>query len=302
MRTQFFLYFFISFLFMSNLDAQNNKIEGPLQNFVNTSFMLKFKDVKIEAEAAVRRFKAQSQNLNAEDVQAVQTGYEQSAYRFNQLLSNIKSDFLNAKKVKYISQFPDDYMRSLELELGQLTEFYSMHFLQPLADANAEQVDGSAAVLLIVELVGLTKSLVSYFSQVRQHSRRFSENYLQQNLILPFRFRSWDEISAEGSMMPSPAADIYSPDLMEAPSLDPLLQETTNLLAPNPTYQEDGFQQGTYQSADTYDEWLEESGEEIDWDVDSNTDTVEPLDSIQQSALPKTPSKAKSVNAIKKKY
>lgn len=239
----------------TTLAAQTNKIEGPLQNFVNTSFMLKFKDVKIEAEAAVRRFKLQSPQLDPLAVQQVQTGYEQSAYRFNQLLFQIKGDFLNSKKVKYISDFPDDYLRSLELELHQLTEFYAIHFLQPLADANETQVDGSAAVLLIVELVGLTKGLLNYFAQVRQHSRQFSEAYLLQYLIQPFRFRTWDEISADGMMMPSPGQDLYTPNLLEAPSFDPLLQETTNLLTPNP-----GFQTDPYQAADTYDEWLDQQG------------------------------------------
>jgi hypothetical protein len=249
------LLFVLSLLLGTSLSAQANKIEGPLQEFVNTSFMLKFKDVKIEAEAAVRRFKVQAHELDPLAVQQVQTGYEQSAYRFNQLLFRIKGDFLNTKKVKYISQFPDDYLRTLELELHQLSEFYAIHFLQPLADANEEQIDGSATILLILELVGLTKGLFNYFSQVRQHSRQFSEKYLQENLIQPFHFRTWDEIGAEGSMMPSPAQDIYAPYMMEAPSLDPLLQETSNLLTPNPTYQED-----PYQTADTYDDWLNQQG------------------------------------------
>lgn len=297
MKTQLFLYLAISFFLSSSLEAQSNKIEGPLQAFVNTSFMLKFKDVKIEAEAAVRRFKVQSHNLDPKDVQAVQTGYEQSAYRFNQLLFNIKGDFLNTKKVKYISQFPDDYLRSLELELGQLTEFYSMHFLQPLADANAENVDGSAAVLLIVELVGLTKGLINYFSKVRQHSRRFSENYLQQNLIQPFHFRAWDEISAEGSMMLSPAADIYSPDMMEAPSLDPLLQETSNLLTPNPTYPEDN-----YDSIDTYDEYLDESDGEENWDNETPMQGIIQSDTIQLIRGPTSHKTIKPAKAPAKKH
>jgi hypothetical protein len=259
MRTLYFLFLVIGLFFSTTLGAQNNKLEGPLQEFVNTSFMLKFKDVKIEAEAAVRRFKLQAHQLDPAAVQQVQTGYEQSAYRFNQLLFSIKGDFLNSKKVKYIAEFPDDYLRSLELELHQLTEFYAMHFLQPLADANEEHLDGSAAILLIAELVGLTKGLFDYFSRVRQYSRQFNENYLQQYLVQPFKFRGWDEIGAEGSMMPSPAQEIYAPNMLEAPTLDPLLQETTNLLVPNP-----GFQGDPYQSADTYDEWMNQSGENYD--------------------------------------
>ncbi|MEL7221684.1 MAG: hypothetical protein AAGJ93_10220 [Bacteroidota bacterium] len=296
MRTIFLLSLFVGLLLHTSCFAQNNKLEGPLQQFVNTSFMLKFKDVKIEAEAAVRRFKAESHALDPLAVQQVQTGYEQSAYRFNQLLYGIKGDFLNNKKVKYIAEFPDDYLRSLELELHQLTEFYSMHFLQPLADANEEQLDGSAAILLVVELVGLTKGLFDYFSRVRQHSRQFNENYLQQHLIQPFQFKSWDQIGAEGSMMPSPAQDVYMPDMMEAPSLDPLLQETTNLLMPNT-----GFEDDPYQSADTYDEWLDQSDEYYDEDG-SATDSIITPDSTQLIIIPDTqPKKPATVPTTTKK-
>lgn len=296
MRTIILLSLLIGLLFNTSLSAQNNKLEGPLQQFVNTSFMLKFKDVKIEAEAAVRRFKLQAHMLDPVAVQQVQTGYEQSAYRFNQLLYGIKGDFLNNKKVKYIAEFPDDYLRSLELELHQLTEFYSMHFLQPLADANEEHLDGSAAILLVAELIGLTKGLFDYFSRVRQHSRQFSENYLQQHLIQPFQFRSWDQIGAEGSMMPSPAQDVYTPDMMEAPSLDPLLQETTNLLVPNA-----GFQDDPYQSADTYDEWIDQSDEYYDEDGSSTEGGITP-DSTQLIIIPNTqPKKPASTPATTKK-
>ncbi|MCB9280232.1 MAG: hypothetical protein H6562_15170 [Lewinellaceae bacterium] len=253
MRPHFFILFMLALCAYLPANGQQNKVEGPLKDFVNTPFMLKFKDLKIEAEAAVRRFKLQSHELAPGDVQKVQTGYEQSAYRFNQLLSNIKTDFLNPKKVKYISEFPEDYQRSLELELHQLTEFYALHFLQPLADATGQQMDGSPALLLVVELVGLTKGLIQFFSQSRQQARRFNEAYLQQNLYRPFHFLGWDEIGPEGSMMPSPAEEVIEPNLMEPPSLDPLLQEATQLLTPT--------QQGynSYDGANTYDEYIEQS-------------------------------------------
>ncbi|HMQ46831.1 MAG TPA: hypothetical protein PKA00_04920 [Saprospiraceae bacterium] len=240
---------------LTPLLAQQNKVEGPLNSFVNTDFMLKFKDLKIEAEAAVRRFKLQSHELLPEDVQAVQTGYEQSAYRFNQLLYNIKDDFLNSKKLKYISAFPEDYLRTLELELHQLSEFYAIHFLQPMSDATGEEVDGSPAILLIVELVGLTKGLIQYFGEMKQQSRHFNEAYLNEHLIQPFAFRTWDEIGAEGTFMPSPAGEVIVPDLMEAPSLDPLLNEASDLLQPVLD------QTDNYDETETYDDWLEQNND-----------------------------------------
>lgn len=251
-----------AFCLTNTLSGQSNKVEGPLQNFVNTGFMLRFKDLKIEAEAAVRRFKAQSHELAPADVQKVQTGYEQSAYRFNQLLTNIKGDFMNPKKLKYIAEFPDDYQRSLELELHQLSEFYALHFLQPLADATGKQMDGGPVLLLVMEMVGLTKGLIHFFTQSRQQARRFSEAYLQQNLIQPFKFRSWDEVGPEGSM--SPAEEVYTPDMMEPPSLDPLLQEASQLLQTPVDQPVDEFD-----GANTYDEWLEQNEQPVESPQDS---------------------------------
>ncbi len=274
MKTSLFSLLFILTIGASNtLSGQSNKVEGPLQSFVNTGFMLKFKDLKIEAEAAVRRFKLQSHELAPADVQKVQTGYEQSAYRFNQLLNNIKGDFLNPKKLKYIAEFPDDYQRSLELELHQLSEFYALHFLHPMADATGKQMDGGPVLLLVVEMVGLTKGLIHFFTQSRQQARRFSEAYLQQHLIQPFKFRSWDEIGPEGSMAPSPAEDVYTPDMMEPPSLDPLLQEASQLLQTPVVQPVDEFD-----GANTYDEWLEQNG----------TPATTPQDSISSPAGLKT--------------
>ena len=43
----------------------------------------------------------------------------------------------NPKKLKYIQKFPDSYIKGLELELYQLSDFYAINFQQPLADALA---------------------------------------------------------------------------------------------------------------------------------------------------------------------
>jgi hypothetical protein len=233
-----------------SLKSQNSKLEGPLHEFLNSGFMLKFKDMKIEGEAAVRRFKLQAPQIDPENVQRVQAGYEQSAFRFNQLLNNIKADYLNPKKLKYIGDFPGDYQRSLELELHQLSEFYAVHFLQPLADATGEDIDGSPAILLVIELAGLARGLVNHFIQAKQQARRFNEAHLQQHLVQPFRFRTWDEIGPEGSMMPSPAMEPIMPDFFSPPSLDPLLQEATQFMHAQPA-------SDPYQEFGTYDQLLE---------------------------------------------
>nr|MBX2872817.1 hypothetical protein [Saprospiraceae bacterium] len=192
-------------------------------------------------------------------VKKVRIGYDQTAARFNQVLTNIKADFLNPKKLKFISKFPDDYLKGLELELYQLTDFYALNFQQPLADAQAEELDGGAIFLLLSELIGLSKGLFSYFGQIRQNARQYNEAYLQQHFFKPNRMSAWDEINDGGgagyqnydnyaeeptytdptdSDMTYPANDAEFPEI----NLQSLEQLKNN---------------DQQQEAETYDEWLD---------------------------------------------
>ncbi len=272
--------------------AQPGKVEGPLNEFVNTDFMRKFLDMRIEAENTVRRFKKQAPDLDPEPVRKVQTGYEQTAVRFNSLLENIKNDFLDKKKLKFISQYPEDYIKGLEHDLDELSEFYAVQFQQPLADATAHQIDGSPALLLIVELVGLTKGLIDYFGKLRKASRRYNEAYLQEHLILPYRFPAWREITAEGVEYQKREKRLY--EEVEMPTMDPLLEDLSK------TVEKTG-NDNPYDEAETYDDWMEmdeatESDDDwFDSDEDGqgspNIDTsgVQPL----RSPVMETPKKKK---------
>ena len=89
-----------------------------------------------EAENGVAAFKLELNNYKPEDIQRVRAGYEKTADRFNQELENMKNDFLNKKKLKYIVEFPKDYARSLELNFKDLSDFYAQNFQQVLQDVN----------------------------------------------------------------------------------------------------------------------------------------------------------------------
>lgn len=296
------------------LNAQPNKVDGALHSFLNSEFMVKMNDMKIEAEAAVRTFKQQSMSLDPDAVKKVRVGYDQTAARFNQVLTNIKADFMNPKKLKFISKFPDDYLKGLELELYQLSDFYAVNFQQPLADAQAQNVDGGAVFLIISELIGLTKGLFTYFGQIRQNSRQYNEAYLQQHFYKPYRMRLWDEINQGGfdsynnynnnyadptymntqdQNMTYPANDVAFPEI-NLQSLDNLNQ-----------------QQDQYQQTDTYDEWLDVNETDPNqqqsdpWMEDPNFQPGSaPADSTKTNVtpiLPRTPANKTTKPTAKKK-
>lgn len=296
------------------LNAQPSKVDGALHSFLNSEFMVKMNDMKIEAEAAVRTFKQQSMNLDPDAVKKVRVGYDQTAARFNQVLTNIKADFMNPKKLKFISKFPDDYLKGLELELYQLSDFYAVNFQQPLADAQAEDVDGGAVFLIISELIGLTKGLFTYFGQIRQNSRQYNEAYLQQHFYKPYRMRLWDEVNQGGFDSYNNYNNNYSdPTYMNTqdqnatyPANDVAFPEINLQSLDNLNQQQDQYQQ-----TDTYDEWLDENEtdpnlqQDDTWMDDSNFQPgTAPADSTKTKVnptQPQTPAKTKAKPAVKKK-
>jgi len=159
--------------------------------------MIKFKDLKREAENSVSAFKSEMNNYKPADIQKVKSGYERTADRFNQELENMKMDFMNKKKLKYIVEFPKDYARSLELNFRELAQFYAENFQQPLQDVRQVKEDGGIVIALFLELFKLVPEVINHFNEMREMSSRYDEAYLDKNLVTPFKFLTWAEIQAE---------------------------------------------------------------------------------------------------------
>lgn len=198
----FLLSILCCFLFAAGIQAQPDKKTAPaLHSFLNTEFMLKFRDLRIECESKVLQTQAASMQLDPQLVFRLRSAHDQTATRANQLLENIKQDFLNEKKLKSIAEFPEMYSDGLRFKLQDISDFYNTNFMQALADASIpqEQVDGGAILLLVVELVGLVNGLTKHFSDIRREARFYNDKYLQDNLVKPYRWQYWDELAGGNS-------------------------------------------------------------------------------------------------------
>lgn len=193
-RSYLFLVLLIFLLCGGNAIAQPNKKVAPaLSKFLNTDFMLKYHDLRIEAESAVINVQT-SPGIQGSDLYRLRAAYDQTAQRANKIIETIKQDFMNRKKLKSIGEFPEMYSDGLRYKLQELADFYAMNFQQPLADLSQNQVDGSAIFLLVTEMIGLTKGLIDYFGQLERESKLYTDSYLQEHLVLPYRWRYWDEL------------------------------------------------------------------------------------------------------------
>lgn len=235
-------------LFFTQLSAQPNptdKVSGALSEFMQTEFMRQFGDLRIKAEAEIGAFATNSSSYDPQEVARVQTAYDRTAQRFNGLLDKIKQDFLDTKKLKYITQYPDSYSRGLELDIRELSDFYSQNLQQTLADVTNNQQDGSALLLLLVDLVKFSSAAIQHFNRIRQEARRYTDSYLVQHFIKPNRFKTWTELSGNGSFN-DPYADPFQQNQTTDPYADPFQQnQTTDPYA-------DPFQQNQNTTTDPY--------------------------------------------------
>jgi hypothetical protein len=177
------------------------KLDPALRKFLQADFMVRLKDLRREAENGVAAFKLELNNYKPEDIQRVRAGYEKTADRFNQELENMKNDFLNKKKLKYIVEFPKDYARSLELNFKDLSDFYAQNFQQVLQDVRHTKEDGAIAIAILLELVKLVPEVVNHFREMKEMAARYDEAYLDKYLITPYKLPTWGEIQAEAGYM-----------------------------------------------------------------------------------------------------
>lgn len=194
-RKSYPLLLLLTLLVLSNgaFAQPNKKVAPALSKFLNTEFMLKYHDLRIEAESAVINVQTNPQ-IQGSDLYRLRAAYDQTAQRANKIIESIKQDFMNRKKLKTVGDFPEMYSDGLRYKLQDLADFYAINFKQPVADLTQNQVDGSAIFLLVTEMIGLTKGLIDYFGQIERESKMYTDTYLQEHLVLPYRWRYWDEL------------------------------------------------------------------------------------------------------------
>jgi hypothetical protein len=200
---------------------------------MQTEFMRKFSDLRVQAETEIAAFRASSGQYDPQQVARVRMAYDQTAQRFNGLLNKIKMDFLDRQKLKYITEYPETYSRGLELDIRELSDYYSQNLQQTLADVTNNQQDGSALLILLIDLVKFSSSAIQHFKRIRQEARRYTDSYLNTHFVRPNHFKSWAEMSNGGFNDPyqqpmDPYSDPYQQNPNTNPYGDPYQQNPTN--------------------------------------------------------------------------
>ncbi len=189
-----FSLFFVATLTPNTAYAQNKKVDEALNQFLDTKFMKKYIEMRNEAEQTVLNFKQQASLYPPADVKTVEQGYARTQREFDKILLDIKQDLTDRKKRKFIEEFPEMYANNMSSQLDDLNDFYAENFQQPLRDVTGDQIDGSPLLLLITELIGATSELVGKYVALKIQSKKFTDGYLQENLVEPYEFKDWNDI------------------------------------------------------------------------------------------------------------
>jgi hypothetical protein len=213
--------------------STNKQLDPALRKFVQSEIMIKFKDLKREAENSVSSFKSEMNNYKPDQIQKVKTGYDKTADRFNQELENMKMDFLNKKKLKYIIEFPKDYARSLELNFRELAQYYAENFQQPLQDVRQSKEDGGIVIAIFMELFKLVPEVINHFNEMKEMATRYDDAYLDKWLVTPFKFLTWTEIQAEaGYINTNNTNNFYNNGLNTNPNSYPAMPDPNTAYPP----------------------------------------------------------------------
>ncbi|MDX1938931.1 MAG: hypothetical protein SFU99_00175 [Saprospiraceae bacterium] len=172
----------------------HKKVDKALKGFLETEFMTKYKDLKLEAESLVGAFKVHSRDLHPSDVLRVQKAYARIADKFNMFLVELKDEFMDKKTLKYIQEQPEMYSNAKLYKLNELKDEYSQDFQLVVAEVTGSELYSAVPVVVIIELIRLAVDLSNYIVKLNFESRRVKEEELREFFLIPYSFRNWDDI------------------------------------------------------------------------------------------------------------
>lgn len=167
-------------------------LSNSIERFKNTEFMMRFNDMKNQVEGDAEDFLSHRNRYKAQDIRKVQSAYDRTAIKFNQVMLDVKQDFMDKEKIKMINKFPQMYSDGLTSKINDLERIYRENL--QLALSQVTDNSGSGILLILLELIKASSELSSYFKGIRFEKNAMSEEYIDQHLVQPNRLMTWREL------------------------------------------------------------------------------------------------------------
>ena len=187
------LLFLVLILAVQSARSQSSSIVA-LKSLQGTAFFNEYRELQERSQTAVKNFKLIQDRYSKEEVDNVIYAYNSSADYFNAALENIKADLLNKEKRRYLITYPESYSKQVEADLYRAKEYYANTFQKEVTALTNGQITGAALVALLPQVIKYAKLAIELIRQVDSQIKKMNETILDQYLIQPYRFKSWDEI------------------------------------------------------------------------------------------------------------
>lgn len=187
--------FFVLIILLSDSAFAQNTLNG-LQQFLSTDFMSKFNEARRKSEESVQNFKQIQQDYSEEDIQRVMDAYNASADKYNNILIKIKEDLLNKQTRKFLIASPDTYASSIESELNEAKDFYANNYVKVVTKVTEGRITGTPFLVLLPEIIKYGKLAWELFKGFKAELRLYNDSILEQKLVRPNSFSSWNGITA----------------------------------------------------------------------------------------------------------
>ena len=181
------------FLTSISLSAQGTGTEKKLNTLIttieDTKFIKSYKELKNKVENTAAEVKLAQ--ADPKDIAKVKLAYNQSKFRFDGVLDQLKRDLANSDTRKMILKSPETFSRNYQKRLDDAETYCNDNFNKKAAAILKTDAAGLDDIEL---LVGTFFTIFKAFTEKKASKDEFSIQFLELNLIDPLRLKAWDKV------------------------------------------------------------------------------------------------------------
>ena len=179
-------------------DSSAQTTFNVLNQILGSEFMIRFDDLRMEAESMVHEAKA-LEGYHPGEVESLQIAYDASAEHFNLVLHNLKVILLTKEKRKYYFGYGgrniNEFQKLIEADISRAERMFNKTFRKEYQNLIKDSESGDNFVggllVLIQDVLPVT---IELFKKIKDEINSYNEALLDEYLIEAHRFKYWDEI------------------------------------------------------------------------------------------------------------
>lgn len=174
--------------------AQNKKVGGAIKQLLTSNFIMSFDSMANVVEAAGLEVKSNANLYNDDQIQQLETGYDNSVKRLNNILDKMKYDFLDKNRLKLMLGNPAVYSDSYKLQLNEAATYYEENFVNLQQRFSSDSEIDALGFPAIFAIVQGTFELFKMLQDFKRELRKLTEQAIDQHFVQPHQVKMWKEL------------------------------------------------------------------------------------------------------------